>query len=81
VLTFIAVASTGTGGQSSAPASSPALDLAGLEARFESLRDKWKVPGMVAGISSGNDNLWTKAFGDADLTTRAPVTPDRIDGA
>ena len=78
VLAFIAVASTGTGGQSSAPGGLPPLDLARLETRLESLRDKWNVPGMVAGISSGNDNLWIKAFGYADLTTRAPVTPDTV---
>jgi CubicO group peptidase (beta-lactamase class C family) len=47
VLAFIAVASTATGAQSSAPGSSPALDFARLEARLESLRDEWNVPGMV----------------------------------
>jgi CubicO group peptidase (beta-lactamase class C family) len=33
---------------------------------------------MVAGISSGNQIVWTKAFGYADLTTRAPATPDTV---
>jgi CubicO group peptidase (beta-lactamase class C family) len=78
VLASIAVAGTGTGGQTSAPGSSPTLDLPRLEARLESLRDKWNVPGMVAGISSGNQIVWTNAFGYADLTTRAPATPDTV---
>jgi CubicO group peptidase (beta-lactamase class C family) len=78
VLAFIAVASTAPGAQSSAPGDSPALDFARLEARLESLRDRWNVPGLVAGIAKGNQIVWTKAFGYADLTTRAPVTPDTV---
>src|SRR4029453_19632226 len=70
VLAFIAVACTATGAQSSARSDSPALDFARLEARLESLRDKWNVPGMVAGIARGNQIVWTKGFGYADLTTR-----------
>ena len=63
---------------STRPVDSAALDFAGLEARLESLRDKWNVPGMVAGIARGNQIVWTKAFGYANLTTRAPVTPDTV---
>lgn len=78
VLAFIAVASTASGAQPSAPGDLPAPDFARLEARLESLRDKWNVPGMVAGIGRGSHIVWTKAFGYADLTTRAPVTPDTV---
>ena len=77
VLAFIAHVSAGTGAQSSAPGDSP-LDFARLGGRLESLRDKWNVPGMVAGIAYGNQIVWTKAFGYADLTTRTPVTSDTV---
>lgn len=76
LLAFIAVATTTTAAQSTAPGDPPALEFAGLEARLESLRDKSNVPGMVAGIALGNEVVWTKAFGYADLTTRAPVAFD-----
>jgi CubicO group peptidase (beta-lactamase class C family) len=74
LLAFIAVARIGTQTQSG----TLALDFAGLEARLESLRARWHVPGMAAGVARGNEILWTKGFGYADLTTRAPVTPDTV---
>jgi CubicO group peptidase (beta-lactamase class C family) len=72
VLAFIVVASIGTGAHSFAPPASTALDFARLEERLESLRARSNVPGMVAGVARGNLIVWTKGFGYADLTTRAP---------
>jgi CubicO group peptidase (beta-lactamase class C family) len=73
-----AVARTGTGAQSAGPAGSPALDIAGLEERLESLRAMWRVPGMVAGIASGSEIVWTKGFGYADVTAQTLVTTDTV---
>jgi CubicO group peptidase (beta-lactamase class C family) len=78
LLAFVVVASLGTGAQTFAPAASPALDFARLEKRLEALRARWNVPGMVAGVARGNLIVWTKGFGYANLTTRAPVTPDTV---
>src|SRR5262245_662766 len=33
---------------------------------------------MAAGVARGNDIIWTKEFGYADVATRAPVTPDTV---
>lgn len=49
-----------------------------LEAGLERLRKRWNVPGMAAGVASGNQIAWVKGFGVADLETKQPVTPDTV---
>jgi CubicO group peptidase (beta-lactamase class C family) len=49
-----------------------------LEVNLERLRARWKVPGMAAGVALGDQIVWAKGFGLADLTTSEPVTPDTV---
>jgi CubicO group peptidase (beta-lactamase class C family) len=53
-------------------------DFTKLEDRLGRLRDRWSVPGMVAGVARSNQVVWTKGFGYADLATKEPVTPDTV---
>jgi CubicO group peptidase (beta-lactamase class C family) len=77
-LVLTALASIALAAQSSKPTRPVASGMARLEARLEALRLKWHVPGAVAGVARGDEILWTKGFGEADLTTRTPVTPETV---
>jgi CubicO group peptidase (beta-lactamase class C family) len=53
-------------------------DLQKLETRLESLRKKWNVPGMAAAVAQGDQILWAKGFGLANVAKNEPVTPDTV---
>lgn len=53
-------------------------DFSKLEAGIERLRLRWNVPGIAAGVALSNQIVWTKGFGQADLTTKQPVTPNTV---
>ncbi len=53
-------------------------DFEKLEARLESLRKKWKVPGMSAAVVSGEKVVWSHGFGMANMATQQTATPDTI---
>lgn len=46
-----------------------------FSAWLEDQRASKQLPGVVVGVVAGDDLVWTKAFGYADLASRRPMTP------
>ncbi len=45
---------------------------------LERLRQRWKVPGMAAGVATDGRVVWEQCFGFADLAERRPATPETV---
>jgi CubicO group peptidase (beta-lactamase class C family) len=52
-----------------------AQNLAELEQRLETLRGQLKVPGLSVGISEGDQIVWTRGLGLADVEQSKPASP------
>ena len=46
-----------------------------LEREFDALRETLDIPGLSAAISEGNQIVWARGFGYADLDRRSTVDP------
>jgi CubicO group peptidase (beta-lactamase class C family) len=57
-----------------AEAKATADTLAGFDEFVEKLRDGTKVPGLAVGIVRGQDVIYSKGFGFADVEAKRPVT-------
>jgi CubicO group peptidase (beta-lactamase class C family) len=49
-----------------------------LDEQMPGLLTKYRVPGAVVSCIRNGDVVWTKAFGFANLSTRAPMKPDMV---
>jgi CubicO group peptidase (beta-lactamase class C family) len=56
----------------------PAKDPAELQARFGSILEENRVPGMAAVIANRDGIVWTAGIGLADVAARTPATPDTL---
>ncbi|MBL9173594.1 MAG: beta-lactamase family protein [Verrucomicrobiales bacterium] len=45
---------------------------------LERLRQRWRVPGMAAGVAKDGQVVWEQGFGFADLAGHRPATPDTV---
>ncbi len=54
------------------------LNLEGLDKFIEDRLKERKIPGLGIGIIKGNNILYNRGFGYADIENRKPVTPDTV---
>ena len=69
------VAAGACGNPSDAGLSGSAHNLAELEERLNTIRGTIGVPGLAVGISEGDNIVWAKGLGYANLETQTPPTP------
>ena len=69
------VAAGACGNPSDAGLSGSAHNLAELEERLNTIRGNIGVPGLAVGISEGDNIVWAKGLGYANLETQTPPTP------
>ncbi len=53
-------------------------DFAALARRLDALRRRWRVPGMSAAVARGGAVAWSQGFGERDIASVHPATPDTI---
>jgi CubicO group peptidase (beta-lactamase class C family) len=56
----------------------PAQSMAEFEARLEGLRTKYHIAGLSAAIGREQEIVWTKQFGQGDISTSRPVIDSTI---
>lgn len=49
-----------------------------LSARLEAAREQHHIPGMAVAVVKGDEVVFAKGFGFADLETKRPVTPETL---
>ena len=65
-------------GCSHAPSTSPATDLEEFEQRLATLRTDARIPGITAAISKGQEIVWARGFGLADVATNRPAADTTV---
>jgi CubicO group peptidase (beta-lactamase class C family) len=60
------------------PSAGAQTPIAQFEKRLEELRTQSSIPALTAGIAKGQQIVWSKSFGIADLATGRPATDTTV---